>query len=147
MAQVPSSNAYTRLDIPDSDLQRGDASRLNRSLNLLAKRIQAGESSSAPAASSTTTNVTNTSIMESFDAVSVTTSPYQITKTNLVVVFNSGAATASLPSATSVLRNPIILINNSGSTVTLYPFTGDTINGLSSYDLTDGSDYQILPNC
>lgn len=76
----------------------------------------------------------------------VSTTPYAVVITDQVLTFAAGASVVNLPSLATITRHEIWLINKSGSTLTVNPFSGDTVNGLSAFPLYNGAYYQIIPN-
>jgi hypothetical protein len=81
-------------------------------------------------------------------AAEVSTTPYNIQATDLVLTFVAGASVANLPPSTAIGRRTLWLVNKSGGTVTLNAATasGDTVDSGSSLTLSDGSSRQIIPN-
>ena len=80
------------------------------------------------------------------DQIGITTTPYNILEVDAVFTLGSGASVVNLPATASVVRGIIYIVNKSGGAVTLNPASGDTINGLSSLSLPNGSSWQYVPN-
>ena len=78
--------------------------------------------------------------------VTVTSTPYLVLDTDVVVTLASGSGTVNLPNGASITRNLLFFVNRSGGNITIVPASGDTINGGGSLTLTDGSEFQLVPH-
>lgn len=79
--------------------------------------------------------------------ITVTSTPYTVSTTDEVITCGSGASVVNLPSLASLpSRKVLYLLNVSGGTLTVNPFSGDTIGGLSVLSLVTGAYFQLIPN-
>jgi hypothetical protein len=78
--------------------------------------------------------------------ITVTTTPYSVSPSDDVITFDTGSSVANLPSLALQFRKPLWLINISASTITVNAFAGDSTDGLSSFSITPGARYQLIPN-
>lgn len=76
----------------------------------------------------------------------ITTTPYDVQPTDDVLTFGAGASVVNLPALADVARHVIRFVNRSGSSLTLNPASGETIEGASSLTLQNGSSYTLIPD-
>jgi hypothetical protein len=81
------------------------------------------------------------------NAITVTTSPYNLAPTDGLVTLAAGANVVNFPQQSTILQRHVYYIaNRSGGDCSLVPFSGDTLGGRTSLPIANGANYELIPN-
>jgi hypothetical protein len=146
-----------RMNVATSDTKLvSDLNANNNSIKLLADPVNALDAvnlrtlraSLKKVMNSTVTRVTMNSGggSETLSQTTISTTPYSVTSGDDVLTCVTGASVINLPDLSTRERRPLWILNTSASAVSLVPFSGDTVAGLTPFSLLAGASYQLIPN-